>query len=170
MLAIRFLRSGRKNRAFFRIVVTENSRPPKSNYLTELGWFDPHSKQSSLKTEEILKYLDNGAKPSNSVAKLLIDNKMKHKQIVFIPDAPKAKKGKKDEGENTAVEKKEVKAKDEAVAEESPAQEQAKTKEKKTEKPAEKVQDAAPEKTVDEAKEETEEKLVGKDKKEIKES
>lgn len=110
MLAIRFLRSGRKNKAFFRIVLTENSRPPKSNFIKELGWFDPHSKQTSLKTEDILRYLDNGAKPSNSVAKLLLASKMKHKQIVYIPDTAKTKKGKKDgsSDKNTPVEKKET--------------------------------------------------------------
>lgn len=99
MLAIRFLRTGRRNRAFFRIVLTESSRPPKSNYIKELGWFDPHSKESSLKSEEILKYLNTGAKPSNSVAKLLIANNIKHKHIVYTPDAPKAKRGKGDEKE-----------------------------------------------------------------------
>lgn len=97
MLAIRFMRTGRRNRAFFRIVLTESSRPPKSNYIKELGWFDPHTKQTSLHEEEILKYLNTGAKPSNSVAKLLLENKMKHKQIVYKPDTPKAKKGKGDE-------------------------------------------------------------------------
>lgn len=105
MLAIRFLRSGRRNRAFFRIVLTEKSRPPKSNFIKELGWFDPHSKEASLKTEEILKYLDNGAKPSNSVSKLLIANKIKHKQIVFVPDAPKSKKN---DNKTEAVNKEEV--------------------------------------------------------------
>lgn len=104
MLAIRFLRAGRKNRAFFRIVLTENSRPPKSNYIKELGWFDPHTKQLSLKGEDIIKCLDNGAKPSNSVAKLLLDNKIKHKLIVYKPDAPKTKKGKKDEASEKPAE------------------------------------------------------------------
>ncbi|OQA53283.1 MAG: 30S ribosomal protein S16 [candidate division WS2 bacterium ADurb.Bin280] len=97
MLAIRFMRTGRRNRAFFRIVLTESSRPPKSNCIKELGWFDPHTKQTSLHEEEILKYLNTGAKPSNSVAKLLLENKMKHKQIVYKPDAPKQKRGKGDQ-------------------------------------------------------------------------
>jgi len=102
MLAIRFMRTGRRNRAFFRIVLTESSRPPKSNYIKELGWFDPHTKQTSLHEEEILKYLNTGAKPSNSVAKLLLENKIKHKQIIYKPDAPKAKKGKDGEEKSNA--------------------------------------------------------------------
>lgn len=138
MLAIRFLRSGRKNRAFFRIVLTENSRPPKSNYIKELGWFDPHSKETSLKTEDILKYLDNGAKPSNSVAKLLLDNKIKHKQIVFIPDTPKDKKGKKGEQKTPAAPKKEeVKDENGAVEEGGEVE--------KVEPKAEETQEEAPE-------------------------
>lgn len=139
MLAIRFLRSGRKNRAFFRIVLTENSKPPKSNYVKELGWFDPHSKQTSLKTEEILKYLDHGAKPSNSVAKLLIANKIKHKQVVFVPDAPKKKKSKGDEPKEKATSKPETAA-EPAEKVEEPAQpseepEEAKTKEVEEKEP-----------------------------------
>lgn len=155
MLAIRFLRSGRKNRAFFRIVLTENSRPPKSNYIKELGWFDPHSKETSLKTEEILKYLNSGAKPSNSVAKLLLENKVKHKQIVYTPDTPKEKRGKKDEpkkamtpsaekikDENATEPSEEAKISD-AKAEDTPEEETAKPADsKKEEKTEEKVEEA----------------------------
>lgn len=132
MLAIRFLRSGRRNRAFFRVVLTEKSRPPKSNFIKELGWFDPHSKEVSLNKEEILRCLDNGAKPSNSVAKLLLANKIEHKQIVFIPDAPKAKKTGKNDSESKPTDKKEEEAtkQDETISD-SPEEE------KDEEKPAE---------------------------------
>jgi small subunit ribosomal protein S16 len=94
MLAIRFLRSGRTNKAFFRIVVTESSKPPKSGFLKILGWYDPHTKETSLNKEEIIRFLDNGAKASNSVAKLLNANGVKHKMANFIKDKEKAKKAK----------------------------------------------------------------------------
>jgi len=98
MLAIRFLRSGRTNQSFFRVVLTEKGNPPKSKFIEALGWYNPKTKESSLKKEEILEWVGKGAKPSNSVAKLLIANKITHKNIVFVPDAP-GKKKTKEEGD-----------------------------------------------------------------------
>ena len=99
MLTLRFLRSGRKNQAFFRIVLTEKSKPSDSGFIKALGWYNPHTKEVSLEKEEILEWLNKGAKPSNSLAKLLLDNKIKHKQIVFVKNAkaePKKKSEKKE--------------------------------------------------------------------------
>ncbi|MFH1855385.1 MAG: 30S ribosomal protein S16 [bacterium] len=94
MLVIRYQRQGRKNSAFFRIVLTESSKPTKSGFLKILGWYNPHTKESSLKKEEILDWLNKGAQASNSVSKLLEMNKIDHKNASFVPDAPKAKKEK----------------------------------------------------------------------------
>lgn len=97
MLTIRFLRSGRRNSAFFRVVLTDKSKPAKSGFKKVLGWYNPHTKETSLNKEEILRYVENGAIPSNSVAKLLIDNKITHKNIKFVKDAPGKKKKKEDQ-------------------------------------------------------------------------
>ena len=97
MLIIRFNRSGRANSAFFRIVVTESSKPPKSGFIKVLGWYNPHTKDSSVNKEEILRYLDNGAQVSNSLAKLLGEKKITHKLIKFIPNAQGKKKGEEKE-------------------------------------------------------------------------
>ena len=97
MLTLRFLRSGRRNQAFFRVVLTEKSKPANSGFIKTLGWYNPHTKESSLEKEEVLSWLDKGAKPSNSLAKLLLANQVKHKQIVYTKDAkaaPKKKGGK----------------------------------------------------------------------------
>jgi len=96
MLEIRFLRSGRRNAPFFRIVLTESSKPPKSGFIKILGWYNPKTKDSSLKKEEILEWLNKGAKPSNSLSKLLEQNKVSHKLIKFVPAKPKAKKVKEE--------------------------------------------------------------------------
>ncbi len=119
MLAIRYQRQGRKNSAFFRIVLTESSKPAKSGSIKILGWYNPHSKESSLKKEEILEWLNKGAQASNSVSKLLKANKIGHKNASFIPNASKAKKG-KDEKSKAPV----TPAKDNQEAEGQPANEQ----------------------------------------------
>ncbi len=99
MLAIRFLRSGRTNQAFFRVVLTQKSNPPKSKFIKVFGWYNPKTKESSLDKEEILEWVGKGAKPSNSLAKLLIANNITHKHIVYVPDAPGKKKAKSETDE-----------------------------------------------------------------------
>ena len=94
MLEMRFLRTGRRNSAFFRVVLTESSKPPKSGFIKVLGWFNPHTKESSLKKDEILSWIEKGAKPSNRLAKLLMSEGIKHKRIIYIPSAKKEAKAK----------------------------------------------------------------------------
>lgn len=104
MLAIRLHRAGRRNSSFFRIVLTEKSKPAKSGFKKVLGWYNPHTKESSFKKEEILLHVQNGAQVSNSLAKILIENKITHKNIKFIPDSPRKTK-KKDESAEKTVKK-----------------------------------------------------------------
>ncbi len=70
MLKIRLARSGRTNRAFFRIVLTEHSKPVKSGYMKVLGWYDPVNHKGEMDIEEMKKYIANGANVSSRVAKL----------------------------------------------------------------------------------------------------
>ncbi len=117
MLAIRFLRQGRKNSAFFRVVLTESSRPPKSGFLKVLGWYNPHTKEVKLDKDQIIAALDNGAQASNSVARLLSNNGIKHKNATFVADAPKSKKGKDEEPKKPAAPAAEAEASAEEAAE-----------------------------------------------------
>jgi small subunit ribosomal protein S16 len=149
MLAIRFQRQGRKNTAFFRVVLTESSRPPKSGFLKILGWYNPHTKETSLNKEEISKWLDQGAQASNSVSRLLQNNKIEHKNAKFVQDAPKkSKKSAKKEG-------KQVSAKEETVEEIKEEQvTKNETSEEKTEAPADTEEKETAEVTEDTTKEE----------------
>jgi len=108
MLAIRYLRSGRTNKAFFRIVLTESSKPSKSGFIKVLGWYNPHTKENSLSKEEIIKWLDQGAQASNSVSKLLNDNGIKHKGANFVKSNPRPKKGKEEQEPKKSVNSEEV--------------------------------------------------------------
>ena len=116
MLEMRFLRAGRRNKSFFRIVLTEKSKPCKSGFIKILGWYDPHTKESSFDKEEILAWANKGAWASNSVAKLLNENKIEHKCIKFKPKAPKDSKKEEVAKEPKKVETtEETSASDEAV-------------------------------------------------------
>jgi len=71
MLKIRLTRRGKKNKAFFRLVVAEHSSPVKGRFLEALGFWDPHSKEKSFKEERIKYWLAKGAQCSDSVHNLL---------------------------------------------------------------------------------------------------
>lgn len=56
MLTIRLQRVGRKNQAFFRIVVAEKHRAASKKSVEQLGFYDPRKKNFGIKDPERLKY------------------------------------------------------------------------------------------------------------------
>ena len=70
---LRLLRMGAKKAPFYRIV-TEDSRAPRDGRFIELlGTYDPRTNPAkvTIKEEEVLKWLNNGAQPSDTVKNLL---------------------------------------------------------------------------------------------------
>lgn len=124
MLKIRLRRVGRKNEPHYQIVVTPHTNPVKSNFHAKLGWFDPKTKQVKVDKEAVLDWLNKGAQPSNRVAKLLVEQKITHKAIKFVPNAPRAaKKGKKDADKAPKAPVTEEKAAEVTTSEIPPAEE-----------------------------------------------
>lgn len=78
MLTIRLQRVGKKHQPSYRIVLIDSRRAAKSGSVLEiLGSYNPKKKESSLKIEEIKKYLCKGARLSDTVRNLLTKNKIK---------------------------------------------------------------------------------------------
>ncbi len=71
MLTIRLSRHGRSKRPFYRVVLTEHTKPAKSGYMQVLGSFDPLKHTFEADIETIKTLIKNGAKPSERMAKLL---------------------------------------------------------------------------------------------------
>lgn len=72
MLAIRLQRTGRKGHAQFRVLVQDARRTPTSGrFVAHLGSYNPHTKTLAIDTEKATYYLNNGARPSDRVARLL---------------------------------------------------------------------------------------------------
>jgi len=88
MLRIRLRRVGRKNEPHYQLVVAPHTNAVKSSVTAKLGWYDPKTKKISFDKEQLMKWLNEGAQPSNTVAKILLANKVEHKLIKFVPDAP----------------------------------------------------------------------------------
>ncbi|MEK7181872.1 MAG: 30S ribosomal protein S16 [Patescibacteria group bacterium] len=72
MLTIRFNRTGKKNRASYRIVLQEHTQAPNKRHVEILGSHDPHKKTTILKKDRILYWIGTGAQPSPVVHNLLI--------------------------------------------------------------------------------------------------
>jgi small subunit ribosomal protein S16 len=72
MLAIRMQRTGRSGHAQFRVVVQDSHFNPKSGRVVAyLGSYNPHTKAAIINGEKLSQYLENGAQPSERVARLL---------------------------------------------------------------------------------------------------
>ena len=74
MLKLRLTRLGRKKVPFYRIAAMESLSRRDGKAVAYLGTFNPlaeEEKQVVLKEEEILKYLSNGAQPTETVRSIL---------------------------------------------------------------------------------------------------
>ncbi len=81
MLKIRLRRTGRKGAPFYRVVVAEHTARPTGKYVDLVGHFDPKTKELNLNKEQIKHWLDNGAQPTNRVAKILVGAGVEHKLV-----------------------------------------------------------------------------------------
>ena len=70
---LRMTRMGAKKRPFYRIVAADSRSPRDGRFIELLGTYNPLTNQAqvNLKEEEILKWLNNGAQPSDTVRNLL---------------------------------------------------------------------------------------------------
>lgn len=71
---IRLKRFGSKKRPYYRIVVMDSRSPRDGRTLEEVGFYHPieaEEKQLSIKEDRIRSWLGKGARPSDTVRKLL---------------------------------------------------------------------------------------------------
>lgn len=94
MVVLRLTRIGKKKQAQYRVVVADSKRFVNSKFISIVGWYNPHTKECELKKDEILAWLDKGAQPSNTVAKILTAQGVKLPDWVKITS--KVSKPKKD--------------------------------------------------------------------------
>ncbi len=91
MLVIRLRRIGKKNKPSYRVVVAENSMPLDGKFVQDLGFYNPHTKNVKIEETAAKTWMDKGAQPSNTVAKLLEGLKVKHKSVVVVKRNKKPK-------------------------------------------------------------------------------
>lgn len=78
MLAIRLARIGKKKRPFYRVVVTEKTRPRNGRFVEIVGTYDPLKEPAEVKldAERIKYWLGCGAQPSGTVRSFLHNQKI----------------------------------------------------------------------------------------------
>jgi small subunit ribosomal protein S16 len=73
VLTIRLARIGKKKRPFYRVVVTEKTRPRNGRFVEIVGTYDPLKKPAAveLNSERVQYWLSKGAQPSDTVRSFL---------------------------------------------------------------------------------------------------
>jgi len=73
---IRLKRMGAKKNPFYRIVVSDSRSPRDGRFIEELGYYNPGTDPVTFKIndEKVQEWLSRGAKPSETVKKLLQQN------------------------------------------------------------------------------------------------
>jgi small subunit ribosomal protein S16 len=72
MLKIRLNLRGKKNQKTFRLVVIDGRKQRESkNFVTDLGFYNPHTKEIQINKIEALKWIEKGAQPTKTVLNLI---------------------------------------------------------------------------------------------------
>ena len=108
MLKIRLQRFGKKKQPTFRVVLTESKNSTKSGKVLEVfGFYNPQTKERSLKTDRIQHWLSHGVQLSGTINNFLIREGIMKGKKVDVASRPKL--AKKTEAGATPSEKVEVK-------------------------------------------------------------
>ena len=73
MVKIRLQRAGKKKAPFYHIVVADSRSPRDGKIIEQIGTYDPMQDPSVLKLdkEKVEKWIKNGAKPTDTVKRLI---------------------------------------------------------------------------------------------------
>jgi len=74
---IRLARFGKKKRPFYRVIVTEKTRPRNGRFVEIIGTYDPLKKPAAIKLdrERAQYWISKGAQPSDTVRSFLRNQK-----------------------------------------------------------------------------------------------
>jgi len=77
VLMIRLSRIGKKKRPFYRVIVTEKTRPRNGRFVEIVGTYDPLQKPAAIKLDHdrVDYWLGKGAQPSDTVRSFLRNRK-----------------------------------------------------------------------------------------------
>jgi small subunit ribosomal protein S16 len=71
MLKLRLKKMGRKRQPSYRLVIMETHNRRDGRAIDEVGYYNPITKESSINSEKVVKWLEDGVKPTDTVKALL---------------------------------------------------------------------------------------------------
>ncbi len=71
MVKLRLKRMGAKKQPSYRIVAADSRAPRDGRFIEEVGFYNPRSNEVKVDEEAALKWLNNGAQPSDTVKSIL---------------------------------------------------------------------------------------------------
>lgn len=73
MVKLRLKRMGKKGQPFYRIVAADSRAPRDGRFIEEIGTYNPVPEQDQIVVdrEKALKWLNNGAQPTDTVRSIL---------------------------------------------------------------------------------------------------
>lgn len=98
MVSMRLKRMGKKKAPFYRIVATDSRVKRDGEYIELLGTYDPLKGKIIIDHEKCLKWLKNGAQPTNTIRSILSNEgilKQFHEEKLKIAKENKSKKAPK---------------------------------------------------------------------------
>jgi len=121
-MKIRLARGGSKKRPFYRIVAADSRMPRDGRFIEKLGTYNPLLPKDSeervkMNMERIQYWLDQGAQPSERIARML--------EAAGVAEKKERNNPKKGEPGQKAKDRAEEKAEKAAAATEAPAEEEA---------------------------------------------
>lgn len=93
MLKIRLSRIGRKNRAQFRVTLSDSRRAPDGKFIEILGHYNPFSKEKVFNKERVEYWISKGAQPSPTIHNFLVDAGIIKGEKVTVWKAKKKESG-----------------------------------------------------------------------------
>lgn len=94
MLRIRLQRTGRNKTPFYRVVVAEHSAAVQGGYIDRIGQYNPIAKPKlfQIDRDKLASWIKKGAKPSNTIARLLKGSGVDGMEPYIVPMADRKKK------------------------------------------------------------------------------
>lgn len=74
MLKIRLKKIGRKKYATYRIVIMDSKTRRNGKPISDLGFYNPYSKEVNIKKNSFIQWIKKGARPNQSVINIINSN------------------------------------------------------------------------------------------------
>lgn len=90
MLKLRLQRRGKNKYATYRVVVAQGEAPIQGRFIADVGSYNPHTNAFTVQSEQVTRWLSQGAKPSATVHNLLVTHGIVKAEKVTIWHPPKS--------------------------------------------------------------------------------